>query len=208
MRYSSEKWCIIIFHLSKLWKAKFFITSFILCDVIFLVRAAMRKFEIDHSWEWKGSPNLVRTWSGVCLPYAGWISHTALFHVTLSNGRASNGDEAVCRRQAQKKIKNNNKRSRNSQSIFSRHHALVIVALNWCRFIFVLLTSAHGGRRRNKTKQKDERKEKRPITRKCQHKVLAVIFVMTVHKYKNILERTHELNISHKISTSWGNGRL
>ena len=39
----------IIFHLSKLWKAKFFI----LCDVIFLVRL-QGKFEIDHSWEWKG----------------------------------------------------------------------------------------------------------------------------------------------------------
>ena len=35
---------IIIFHLSKLWKAKFFI----LCDVIFLVRL-QGKFEIDHS---------------------------------------------------------------------------------------------------------------------------------------------------------------
>ena len=39
----------IIFHLSKLWKAKFFI----LCDVIFLVRP-QGKFETDHSWEWKG----------------------------------------------------------------------------------------------------------------------------------------------------------
>ena len=37
---------IIIFHLSKLLKAKFFI----LCDVIFLVRL-QGKFEIDHSWE-------------------------------------------------------------------------------------------------------------------------------------------------------------
>ena len=36
---------IIIFHLSKLWKAKFFI----LCDVIFLVRL-QGKFNIDHSW--------------------------------------------------------------------------------------------------------------------------------------------------------------
>ena len=35
---------IIIFHLSKLWKAKFFI----LCGVIFLVRPQV-KFEIDHS---------------------------------------------------------------------------------------------------------------------------------------------------------------
>ena len=35
---------IIIFHLRKLWKAKFFI----LCDVIFLVRL-QEKFEIDHS---------------------------------------------------------------------------------------------------------------------------------------------------------------
>ena len=40
---------IIIFHLSERWKAKFFI----LCDVIFLVRL-QEKFEIDHSWEWKG----------------------------------------------------------------------------------------------------------------------------------------------------------
>ena len=39
----------IIFHLSKLWRAKFSI----LCDVIFLVRL-QGKFEIDHSWEWKG----------------------------------------------------------------------------------------------------------------------------------------------------------
>ena len=40
---------IITFHLSKLWKAKFFI----LCDVIFLVRM-QEKCEIDHRWEWKG----------------------------------------------------------------------------------------------------------------------------------------------------------
>ena len=40
---------IIIFRLSKLWKAKFFI----LCGVTFLVRL-QGKFEIDHSWEWKG----------------------------------------------------------------------------------------------------------------------------------------------------------
>ena len=39
----------VIFHLSELWKAKFFI----LCDVIFLMRL-QGKFEIDHSWEWKG----------------------------------------------------------------------------------------------------------------------------------------------------------
>ena len=39
---------IIIFHLSKLWKAKFFI----LCDIIYLVRL-QEKFEIDHSWEWE-----------------------------------------------------------------------------------------------------------------------------------------------------------
>ena len=37
---------VIIFQLSKLCKAKFFI----LCDVIFLVRL-QEKFEIDHSWE-------------------------------------------------------------------------------------------------------------------------------------------------------------
>ena len=42
--------CIkIIFHLSKLWKAKFSL----LCDVIFLVRL-QGKFDIDHSQEWKG----------------------------------------------------------------------------------------------------------------------------------------------------------
>ena len=41
--------CIIIFHLSKRWKAKFSI----LCDVVFLVRP-QGKFEIDHSWEWRG----------------------------------------------------------------------------------------------------------------------------------------------------------
>ena len=40
---------IIIFHLSKLWKAKFFV----LCDIVFVVRL-WGKFEIDHSWEWKG----------------------------------------------------------------------------------------------------------------------------------------------------------
>ena len=42
-----NKWCI--FHLSKLWKATFSI----LCDVTFLVRLRW-KFDIDHSWEWKG----------------------------------------------------------------------------------------------------------------------------------------------------------
>ena len=40
---------IIIFHLSKLWKAKFFI----LWNAIFLVKL-WEKFEFDHSWEWKG----------------------------------------------------------------------------------------------------------------------------------------------------------
>ena len=40
---------IIIFHLRKLWKAKFLI----LCDVILLVRL-QGKFDIDHSQEWKG----------------------------------------------------------------------------------------------------------------------------------------------------------
>ena len=38
----------IIFHPSKLWKAKFFI----LYDAIFLVRL-QGKFQLDHSWEWK-----------------------------------------------------------------------------------------------------------------------------------------------------------
>ena len=42
--------CIkIIFHLSKLWKAKFSL----LCDVVFLV-GLEGKFDIDHSQEWKG----------------------------------------------------------------------------------------------------------------------------------------------------------
>ena len=39
----------IIFHQSNLWKARFFI----LCDVILLARL-QGKFDIDHSWEWKG----------------------------------------------------------------------------------------------------------------------------------------------------------
>ena len=39
----------LISHLSKLWKSKFSL----LCDVIFLV-SLQGKFEIDHSWEWKG----------------------------------------------------------------------------------------------------------------------------------------------------------
>ena len=41
---------VIIFYLSTLRKAKSFSR---LCDVIFLVRL-QGKFEIDHSWEWKG----------------------------------------------------------------------------------------------------------------------------------------------------------
>ena len=40
---------IIIFHPSKLWKAK----VFILCDIMLLARL-QGKFEIDHSLEWKG----------------------------------------------------------------------------------------------------------------------------------------------------------
>ena len=40
---------IVILYMSKLWKARFFM----LCDVIFLVRL-QEKFEMDHSWEWKG----------------------------------------------------------------------------------------------------------------------------------------------------------
>ena len=50
----------IVFHPSKLWKSKFFI----LCDTIFLVRW-QGKFEIDHSWEWKGqanAPDASRPW--------------------------------------------------------------------------------------------------------------------------------------------------
>ena len=38
----------IIFHLGELWKV-----LFILCDIMFLVRL-QTKFNIDHSWEWKG----------------------------------------------------------------------------------------------------------------------------------------------------------
>ena len=62
---------IIIFHLSKLWKAKFSI----LCNVIFLVRL-QGKFDIDHSWEWKGKltlfllvplPRALLTTRGPCL---------------------------------------------------------------------------------------------------------------------------------------------
>ena len=40
---------VINFHLSKLWKAKFFT----LCDVILLVQL-QGKLDLDHSWEWKG----------------------------------------------------------------------------------------------------------------------------------------------------------
>ena len=40
---------ILIVHQSKLWKDKFSI----LCDVIFLARL-QGKYDIDHSWEWKG----------------------------------------------------------------------------------------------------------------------------------------------------------
>ena len=40
---------VIIFYLSKLWKAKFSL----LCDVIFLERL-QGKFEIYHPWDWKG----------------------------------------------------------------------------------------------------------------------------------------------------------
>ena len=40
---------VIIFHLSKLWKAKFSL----LCDVIFLERL-QGNLEIDHPWDWKG----------------------------------------------------------------------------------------------------------------------------------------------------------
>ena len=54
---------IIIFHLSKLWKAKFFI----LCDVIFLVRL-QGKFENDHSWEWKCKADYY-----ICLE-VGWVA--------------------------------------------------------------------------------------------------------------------------------------
>ena len=40
---------MIIFLLGNLWKARLFV----LCDVMFLVWL-QGKFEIDHSWEWKG----------------------------------------------------------------------------------------------------------------------------------------------------------
>ena len=50
---------IIVFHLRKLWKAKFFI----LCDVIFLERV-QKKFEIAHHWEWKVEEKAETTLSG------------------------------------------------------------------------------------------------------------------------------------------------
>ena len=59
---------IIIFHLSKLWKAKFFI----LCDVIFLVRL-QGGFDIDHSWEWKSLViHRVQRNKGSCKIYTWW----------------------------------------------------------------------------------------------------------------------------------------
>ena len=49
-KWGSENWySIVIFHPSKLWKAKFSI----LCDVILLVRLH-GKCNIDHFWKWKG----------------------------------------------------------------------------------------------------------------------------------------------------------
>ena len=78
---------IIIFHLSKLWKAKFFI----LWDVIFLVRA-QEKFRIDHSWEW--TPlfvtrlNCVRTVICAVLRQWGWAD---------SRSSSSSGIELSCR---------------------------------------------------------------------------------------------------------------
>ena len=57
--------CIkIIFHLSKLWKAKFSL----LCDVIFLV-GLEGKFDIDHSQKWKG---LSSVWKLRC--YNCWMT--------------------------------------------------------------------------------------------------------------------------------------
>ena len=40
---------VIIFHLSKLWKSKFFIRAIVFSSVVRL----QGKFEIGHSWEWK-----------------------------------------------------------------------------------------------------------------------------------------------------------
>ena len=61
---------MIIFYLSKLWKAKFFI----LCDVIFLV-GLQGKFLNDHSWEWKLGYNAWRMlhepWPGMGWKYRG-----------------------------------------------------------------------------------------------------------------------------------------
>ena len=48
-RGSENRYSIIIFRLSKLWKAMFSTV----CDVIFLVRL-QEKFDIDHFWEWEG----------------------------------------------------------------------------------------------------------------------------------------------------------
>ena len=70
---------ILIFNLSKLWKATFFI----LCDVIFMVRL-QEKFEIDHSWsERVKSWHLFQSWhdsvmcSVVKCNYAGSNSKVA-----------------------------------------------------------------------------------------------------------------------------------
>ena len=82
---------IIIFHLGKLWRAKFFI----LCDVLFLVRR-QGKFEIDHScgcWTivgWTKLPSLVWVSSGTlvrstqlltsCRP----VTNSSSFRITSS----------------------------------------------------------------------------------------------------------------------------
>ena len=64
---------IIIFHLSKLWKAKFLI----LCDVIFLVR--QEKFDIGHPWQWRQVDSGNEDWgsirSAIILIIRGLIEH-------------------------------------------------------------------------------------------------------------------------------------
>ena len=70
-----RKWefsSIIISHLRKLWKAKFFI----LCDIIFLVRL-QGKFEIDHSWAGVKGLGIECCTYQVCLFSARWITLVA-----------------------------------------------------------------------------------------------------------------------------------
>ena len=60
---------VVIFHLSKLWKVKFFI----LWDVIFLVRFQGKIWLSDPTWEWKGNDNHCH-WSVEEMPNCTWLS--------------------------------------------------------------------------------------------------------------------------------------